>query len=385
MRIALRLLIVALACALAYLHWLLPARVERGINVKLAVELPVVSEQAQQLHDSLFIADLHADSLLWKRDLSRASDTGHLDLPRLQAGNVGLQVFSATTKSPKNQNYTQNDADSDRITLLAMASFWPPRTWNSLYERAAYQLDKLHALAATDALTVVTNRASFRELLRQREAGEQIVGGLYLIEGAHPLEGDLDKLDRLYNRGLRIVGLTHFFDNETGGSLHGISGEGLTEFGRAVVLRANELGMIIDIAHASPVMAREVLALSSQPVILSHGGIKSACDTARNFDDELMQELARRGGLVGIGYWRGAVCDPTPAGVVRSIRRAIDLMGIEHVALGSDYDGAVAVSFDASELAVLTETMLRAGFSEREIRLVMGDNVRRFLLENLPE
>jgi len=385
MRIALRLLIVALVCALAYLHWFLPARVERGINVKLDLELPAVSEQAQQLHDTLFVADLHADSLLWKRDLSRASDVGHLDLPRLRQGNVALQVFSATTKSPKNQNYTQNDADSDRITLLAMASFWPPRTWNSLYERAAYQLDKLHALADDNALTLVTDRASFRELLRRREAGEPLVGGLYLIEGAHPLEGRLDNLDRLYEQGLRIVGLTHFFDNETGGSLHGISGEGLTEFGRAVVQRANELGMIIDIAHASPAMAREVLELSSQPVVLSHGGIKSACDTERNFDDEIMRELARRGGLVGIGYWRGAVCDPTPAGVVRSIRRAIEVMGIEHVALGSDYDGAVAVSFDTSQLAVLTETMLRAGFSEREIRLVMGDNVRRFLLENLPE
>ena len=385
MRIAIRLLIAALACALAYLHWFLPAQVERGINVKLDLELPPVSEQAVELHDTLFIADLHADSLLWKRNLSRASDVGHVDLPRLRQGNVALQVFSAVTKSPKDLNYTSNDADSDRITLLAVAFFWPPRTWNSLYERAAYQLEKLHALAAEGVLTVVTDRASFRELLRRREAGEPLLGGLYAIEGAHPLEGSLDKLDRLYEQGLRVVGLTHFFDNETGGSLHGISGEGLTEFGREVVLRANELGIIIDIAHASPAMAREVLELSSRPVMLSHGGIKSACDTQRNFDDELMQELARRGGLLGVGYWRAAVCDPAPAGVVRSIRRAIEVMGVEHVALGSDYDGAVAVSFDASELAVLTDAMLHAGFSEREIRLVMGDNVKRFLLENLPE
>jgi len=385
MRIALRLLIAAIACALAYLHWFLPAQVERGINVKLAVDLPAVSEQAQQLHDTLFIADLHSDSLLWKRDLRRASDVGHVDLPRLRQGNVALQVFSAVTKSPEGQNYARNDADSDRITLLAVAFFWPPRTWDNLYERAAYQLEKLHALAAEGALTVVTNQASFRELLRRREAGEQLLGGLYSIEGAHPLEGNLDNLDRLYDRGLRMVGLTHFFDNETGGSLHGISGEGLTEFGRAVVVRANELGIIIDIAHASPAMAREVLALSSKPVVLSHGGVQSACDSERNYDDELMQELARHGGLVGIGYWRAAVCDPTPSGVARSIRRAIDLMGIEHVALGSDYDGAVAVAFDAAELAVLTDAMLREGFSEHEIRLVMGNNVRRFLLENLPE
>jgi microsomal dipeptidase-like Zn-dependent dipeptidase len=142
--------------------------------------------------------------------------------------------------------------------------------------------------------------------------------------------------------------------------------------------------MIVDIAHASPAMVAEVLALSSSPTILSHGGLKGACRTPRNLPDELMQAFAARGGLLGIGYWDGAVCDPTPEGVVRSIRFAIDLLGVDHVALGSDYDGTVATTFDTSELAVLTDTMLRSGFTEDEIRKVMGENVKRFLLENLP-
>jgi microsomal dipeptidase-like Zn-dependent dipeptidase len=86
----------------------------------------------------------------------------------------------------------------------------------------------------------------------------------------------------------------------------------------------------------------------------------------------------------GIGYWDAAVCDVSPAGVVASIRYAIDLLGAEHVALGSDYDGATAVAFDTSELAVLTDAMLAARFREQEIRLVMGENVKRFLLEYLP-
>ena len=383
-----RVLIVLLAIfmlAIAYVHWVLPGRIEAPRNVVLPHEPYNISEAGQRLHEDLFIADLHSDSLLWKRDLTRRSEIGHMDLPRLAEGNVALQVFSATTKSPAGQNYESNTADSDQITLLAVASLWPPRTWSSLYERAAYQLDKLHLLARDDRFVIVKTRQDLRDLIARRDSGEPVMGGVYLIEGAHPLEGDVENLDRLYEQGLRIVGLTHFFDNELGGSLHGVNGKGLTPFGRSVVRRASELGMIIDIAHASPAMVAEVLALSTRPTVLSHGGMKGACRTPRNLSDELMREFAARGGLLGIGYWDAAVCDPSPEGIVSSIRYAIDTLGVDNVALGSDYDGTVATTFDTSELAVLTDTMLSSGFTEEEIRKVMGENVKRFLLENLPE
>jgi microsomal dipeptidase-like Zn-dependent dipeptidase len=278
----------------------------------------------------------------------------------------------------------RNDADSDRITLLAQAQLWPIRTWGSLFERAVYQLDKLQRLADRSEVMLLTSQREMRDFVARREAGEAIIGALYLIEGGHPLEGDLNKLDDLFGRGLRIVGLTHFFDNELGGSLHGLDRGGLTDFGRAVVARADELEMIIDLAHASPTMVSDVLTLSDRPAILSHGGLRGACDSPRNLDDALMQRIAAGGGLVGIGFFEAAVCDATPAGIVASIRYAIDLLGVEHVALGSDYDGSTAVTFDVGELAVLTDEMLHAGFSPTEIRLVMGDNVKRFLLENLP-
>lgn len=374
-----------LLLALAVLQWVLPGRVESSMNVNLPHDPYRISPQAQQLHDSLFVADLHSDSLLWKRDLRKHSEIGHVDLPRLREGNVALQVMSAVTKSPKGQNYNRNSADSDNITTLAVASLWPPRTWNSLYERAAYQLQKLQELAAKSELVIVTNKTEMRDFVARRTTGEPVVASVYLIEGAHPLQGEIENLDRLYHDGLRIAGLTHFFDNELGGSLHGISNAGLTEFGRDVIRRANELGVIIDIAHASPQMVSDVLELSSAPTVLSHGGIRGACDSARNLSDDLMREFAAKGGLIGIGYWDGAICDDTPAGVVASIRYAIDLLGVDHVALGSDYDGSVAVRFDTSELAVLTQAMLEAGFTEAEIRKVMGENVKQFLLQNLPD
>jgi len=370
---------------LLFVHLILPGKVEDSMNVNLPHAPYVVSERAAKLHDSLFVADLHSDSLLWKRDLRERSSIGHMDLPRLRQGNVALQVFSATTKSPAGQNYESNAADSDNITLLAVASFWPIRTWSSIYERAVYQLDKLHRLAQQDDLTVITSKRDMRAFVAQRENGDSAIAGVYLIEGAHPLEGDIGNLDLLFDRGLRIMGLTHFFDNELGGSLHGISGEGLNAFGRSVIDRANELGLIIDIAHASPQMVEDVLELSSAPPVLSHGGVNGACDTARNLQDALMLKLANKGGLIGIGYWDAATCDVTPRGVAKAIRHAIDLLGIDHVALGSDYDGGTAVMFDTSELAVLTDAMLQAGFTEEEIRMVMGENVKRFLLENLPD
>ena len=369
---------------LAYVHWVLPGKVEASMNIVLPHEPYAVSDEARKLHDSLFVVDLHSDSLLWKRDLTKKSDIGHMDVPRLKAGNVALQIFSATTKTPSDMNYSSNTADSDDITLLAVASMWPPRTWSSLYERAVYQLDKLYNVAADSDLVVIKSKQDLQSLVDSRAKGEQALGGLYLIEGAHPLEGDVENLDRLFERGLRVVGLTHFFDNELGGSLHGTSGEGLTEFGRSVVRRANELNVIIDIAHASPAMVEDVLALPTAPVMLSHGGLKGACDTERNLSDALMKKFASQGGLVGIGFWDAAVCDASPEGIVNSIRYAIDLLGLEHVALGSDYDGTIHAPFDTSEVAVLTEVMLQSGFSEEEIRKVMGENAKRFLLENLP-
>ncbi len=383
----LKILAAIVLLSLAFVHWFLPAIVESSMNVVLPHPAYQIRPDAARLHQSLFIADLHTDSLLWKRDLLKRSATGQIDLPRLQEGNVALQVFSATTKSPSDQNYDKNTGDSDNITLLAVVQFWPISSWGSLYERARYQLQKLWAFAekSDGQLVVIQSKSDMHSFVERRAAGENVTAGVYLIEGAHPLEGDIENLDRLFKQGLRVSGLTHFFDNELGGSLHGISGEGLTPFGRQVILRAGELGLIIDVAHASPAMVRDVLAISERSVILSHGGVKGVCDTNRNLEDSLMLEIADKGGILGVGFWEGAICDASPLGIVRSIRYAIDLMGIDHVALGSDYDGAVTTLFDTSELAILTQTMMDEGFSVQEIRSVMGENVKRFLLENLPD
>ena len=351
-----------------------------------------VSDAAAALHDTLIIGDWHADSLLWNRDLTERGDRGHLDVPRLLEGNVAVQVFTAVTKSPAGQNYHENTGDgTDNITLLAIAQMWPPRTWTSLVERALYQAERLHGFAAASdgALRVITSAAELEAVLEARAGGADSVGGILGIEGAHALEGDMANLDRLEAAGYRLVGLHHFFDNELGTSLHGVGDGGLTAFGREVVAEVVARGMILDLAHSSEAVAREVVELTDIPLIVSHTGLRSACDAHRNFPDALMREIVgngadQGGGVIGIGYWADVTCDDSPDGVARVIMAAIEALGVDHVSLGSDYDGSVTVGFDTSELAALTDALLRAGASEAEVRAVMGGNMMRVLRARLP-
>lgn len=364
-----------------------PGLVENGQNRVVPHAPWPVSAEAARLHKSLIIGDLHADALLWDRDLLARSSRGHVDLPRLRAGNVAMQVFTTVTKSPAGQNYEHNsEAARDNITLLVIAEARPPKTWFSLVERGLDQAARLNAMAARapDQLVVVRTAADLDRVLAARAGGAETVAGLLGAEGGHVLEGRIENLDRLYDAGFRLMGLTHFFDNELGGSLHGEDDAGLTPFGRAVVEKMVEKHMVIDLAHASEKMAREVLAMPGTHPIVSHGGIHSVCPVKRNFPDDLMQAVAEKGGLIGIGYWQDVTCDATPAGVAKVITAAVTLVGEDHVALGSDFDGAVETTFDSSELAALTQALMDAGLSPEVIAKVMGANMAHYLRDTLP-
>ena len=197
----------------------LPSFVERMINRVDDHPEWVVGNKAQILHDSIPVSDLHADPLLWKRDWLVDEGRGHTDLPRMQAGGVALQVLTAVTKSPSGQNYEKNSADTDTLLYLTIAQRWPIETWSSPMARALYQADRLADwdARAGDAFRVIRNQGELEALLAERAEGKRGVGGIFGIEGAHALEGSLDNLEILHERGLRVVGLTHFFDNRIGG------------------------------------------------------------------------------------------------------------------------------------------------------------------------
>ena len=386
MRIVLMVAGALLMAAAIGIFGFLPAKLDRDMNAVTPHEPYVISAEATALHDSLRVADLHSDMLLWMRDPNSWNDRGHTDFPRLRAGRVALQVFSSVTKTPADMNYDSNTADSDNITALAIVQLWPLEAWTSIYARARYHARRLTRLAARSdgEFIVARTRADLAGALERRASDPDVLVGILATEGGHPFEGDLDNIDRLYDEGYRMIGLQHFFDNELGGSLHGVSNAGLTDFGRAAVTRIVERGMIIDLAHSSQAVVREVLDITDVPLVISHTGIHGHCEAKRNIPDALMSQVAARGGVIGIGFWADVTCDDTPEGVAATIIAAIDLLGVEHVALGSDYDGTITATFDASEYAVLTDRLLAAGLSEADIRAVMGENTIRFFLGNLP-
>jgi microsomal dipeptidase-like Zn-dependent dipeptidase len=362
-----------------------PGYVESSMNRIDGKPLPKVSERAISLHKTLTIVDLHSDTLMWKRDMMDRADRGHMDLPRLSEGNVALQVFSSVTKTPKGQNYDANSADSDNITLLTIAQLQPMRTWGSLLERSLWHATKLdHAVAASNATLVKTvGPAELDAMLTRRAAGGPAMGALLSIEGLQNLEGKASNLDRLYAAGFRMAGLTHFFDNELAGSMHGLKKGGLTPMGREVVQRMEDIGMIVDIAHCSQQCVTEILAMARRPVVSSHGGVQATCKVNRNLSDEHIRGVAKTGGIIGIGYWDAAICDTSPASIAKAMKHVRDLVGIDHVALGSDYDGATTVRFDTSKLVQVTQALIDTGFTDDEIRAVMGSNALRVIREGL--
>jgi microsomal dipeptidase-like Zn-dependent dipeptidase len=346
-----------------------------------------ISDVTRDIHNRLTIMDWHADSTLWARDLTAKSDYGHVDIPRMLEGNVALQMFTTVTKVPKGLNYDSNSSEAtDQITQLAMIQGWPLQTWSSLFERALYQASIVRETAKRSPnLSLVLNKSDLNRVLALRQQGQAVIGALIGTEGAHPLERSTLKVKELFDAGFRMVSLHHFFDNALGGSLHGESEQGLTDFGRAAVNELTKYGFIIDVSHSSHQVVRDVLAMDTKPLVVSHTGVYGHCPRKRNLPDELMLEIANQGGLIGIGYWEGAVCGESIEDIVAAMRYAIDLVGVEHVALGSDFDGAVTTPFDASGMVLLTDAMLKAGFTELEISHVMGANSVRYLQSYLPD
>lgn len=364
-----------------------PGIVENGMNKVDPAELPEVSPQTQKLHDSLQVIDMHSDTLMWDRDLLDRSGRGHMDLPRLEDGNVALQVFSSVSKSPKGQNYDSNSADSDNITLLTFAQLQPPRTWTSLLQRSLYHAEKLEKAArgSNGSLRLVRSRRDLDRLIADRRDGRQTTGALFSVEGLQNLEGDFDNLDKLYDAGMRMAGFTHFFDNEVAGSMHGEKKGGLTDLGRKVFAEMERRGIIVDIAHASHDAVAEMLALATKPVVLSHGGVQATCDVNRNLTDGEIRGVAATGGVVGVGYWDAAVCDLTTKAVVDAIDHVVEVGGIGTAALGSDYDGATTVGWDTTHLAAITQELVDRGYDEAEIAAIMGGNTLRVMRATLPQ
>jgi microsomal dipeptidase-like Zn-dependent dipeptidase len=348
----------------------------------------MASERAVELHKKLLVSDMHADSLLWKRDLLERGSRGHVDIPRLIDGNVALQAFTIVTKTPYvwKMNIERNDDKGDNITILAIVERWPTATWTSLTQRALYQARKLQDAASRSEgkFTVIKTSAELSAYLDRRITEPHITAGFLGIEGAHALDGNLDNIDVLFDAGIRMMAPTHFFDNDIGGSAHGVEKGGLTDKGKEMIRRMEQKRMIVDVAHASAQTIDDVLAIATRPVLVSHTGVRGTCDNQRNLSDDQLKGIARTGGVIGIGYWDTAVCGTDAKAIAKAIRYAANLVGADHIGLGSDFDGAVVEPFDTSGLVQITDALMAEGFTDEDIGKIMGRNVLRVLIQNLP-
>jgi membrane dipeptidase len=380
--------------ALLAFFFVLPPAVAALLNGVTGHGTAEPSARARALFSHALVLDLHADTLLWGRNLLTRSRRGQVDVPRLLEGNVAVQAFTLVTTTPRVMRLNKNPDTADNIDLLALAQRWPGAARHSPFARALYQAGRLKEAAAQSGgkLSVITSRKELDAFLALRAPGSPAaatggisrplpgrVAGFLGCEGAQPLEGDLGKLDALYAEGIRMMAPTHFTDTAVGSSAHGMLGAGLTPLGRLWVRRMEEKHMLIDLAHASHGTIRDVLALATRPVVVSHTGVRGTCDNDRNLTDGELRGIAATGGVIGIAYFQNAVCDATPRGIARAMRHAANVAGIEHVGLGSDFDGAVRTPFDAAGIVQLVDPLLAEGFSEREISLMLGENTLRVL------
>lgn len=329
----------------------------------------------EALHKRVPITDGHADSLMWNRDLTRASNKGHVDFPRLQQAGVKIQCFTIVTRG---------FPPVDTFAAFAWQRGWPKEARASLWRRCTAQLDAMARFCAA-APTVAAIANTGKELTANLKANR--ISAVLGVEGAHAIEGDLSRVETLYQRGVRFMSLTHLGNNELGGTSTPFFGNRpLTTKGEEVLEAMNDVGMAVDLAHASEAMLERLVEHPSARIFCSHTGVRGAYDLWRNLPDWVLRKIAERGGVAGIIFAPQYLGGRRFEHVALHIEHALDVMGEDSVALGSDFDGMVPLPQgmrDVRDLAMLTQTLLDRGMTERVVEKVLGHNFRRFLGEAL--
>ena len=379
---------VLVVIGLGIFFFIAPPMVEDALN---PVESPPpysASEAALALHKTLVVADLHADPLLWGRDLVERGTRGHVDIPRLAEGNVALQVFGVVTQSPRGLNIERNDNSTDNIFLLAIAQRWPLKTWFSVKQRALYQADRLSDMAfrSDGKFVLIRTKRDLAIFLEAAQAGARYRRPACWRSKARMRWRAIRPMSTsLFDAGYRMISFAHFFDNADG-RLGAWRRQGRPDRQRPRPAAAHGgKGIIVDLSHGSAKQIDDVLAIATRPVVVSHAGVRGTCDNNRNLSDEQLRAIAANGGMVGIGFWETATCGTDATAIANAILYAAGIMGIDHVGLGSDFDGSVTTPFDATGLVQITDALIAAGLSPDDIAKVMGGNQIRLLMQNLPD
>lgn len=380
----------------------------RLVIIALLLSCPVLAgdlgKKAKEINQRAFVFDAHCDTvmrILEKGvDLGVRSDEGHIDIPRAREGGLNAQVFA----------------------MWVEPDFWPHRAaFRTLeFADAMYRTMKKHPDKLGLALTVKDARRLVKE-------GKLAV--FLGIEGGHAIEDSLAMLRMFHRLGVRVMTLTWWHNtNWADGSGDKPKHKGLTEFGVEVVKEMNRLGMVIDVSHVSDDTFYDVLKVTTKPVMASHSCTRSICKHHRNLSDKMLKALAKNGGVIGINYYLGfldpeanrreeklwKVLDPKleelkkkykndpktltikrrellrkyrkkPPVVpidrlIEHIDHVVKVAGVDHVGLGSDFDGCSITPQgldDISDLPIITEKLLERGYSQKDIEKILGGNLLR--------
>jgi membrane dipeptidase len=320
------------------------------------------------------LADGHADSLMWNRDLTSRQRRGQVDFPRLEDAGVRIQCFTVVTRG-----YPLVDG----LGALAALRGWPAAARRGPWARCLYQIDRMRELCerSAGAVRVTATAAELEENLAQGR-----ISAVLGVEGAQALEGRPERVAELSARGVRFMSLTHLANNELGGSSSPLMGNRpLTPLGREVLEAMVAAGMSVDLAHASRRTFEGIAAQPAARLFCSHTGVSGAAKSWRNLGDAELRAIAARGGVVGIIfatiYLGGRAIDD----VVRHVEHALDVAGEDAVALGSDFDGMVPLPKglrDVTDVPKVVDALARRR-PAAVVEKVAWLNWRRFFRETL--
>jgi microsomal dipeptidase-like Zn-dependent dipeptidase len=387
------------------------------------------SEPACQRYREMFIVDAHADTLL-HRNPARPSKHGHVDLSRLLGGGVDLQVFAMAPFAPSMQALADevcgSETAANRIAgLFVVKEPLRPSTWFSLHARVLRMIDQFDSAMKPEPgepsrFIPVREAEDLERLIVARGQGEPVVGALLSVEGFYWASTNREvlrqQLRELQQRGVRMISLTQRASSSLAGSSEDCDDpSGLTDTGRFAVREIWRQDMILDLAHASAAVIAEVAAMvrnddAASSVVVSHTGLQRVCDRDRNLSDEDVHNVVRAGGVIGLGYWSYAACwslDDHPVEVrqklVDSFVALYDILNepsfreemgpryspIDHIGLGSDFDGATTMPFDTTGIPWLLEGLGsaerdgRRAFDDAALAQIAGSNFLRLLSSTL--
>ena len=335
-----------------------------------------VSEAALRLHNDSIVLDCHSHFLI--------------------NGYMRNRSFGERGKSPAIYNPLRNAIDLPKlqeggVNALAFTSYtvgWPlfPRGTDRITDRI---LNRYYEIVGSLASQVA--HCETAEEIRATVASGKLATFL-AIEGAHVLEGKLENVQHFFERGVRLVTLTHFVAN---GIADGTSSpfrphKGLSDFGRDVIKQMQSMGMMVDLAHCTEEAFDDAIAVSTRPLIFSHTGLRRFRDIERNISDDQVRELTRHGGLVGVIFFPAYLgkAGKDVRAIARTAYEIAKLSSPQHICLGSDMDAFTYTPrgfVDSSDMPQVTQALLDVGFDEGEVRGILGENFLRFFDESGPE